>query len=279
VLKESLYMDTPSTTESLDIDKFTSSEMGAWSNAYLIKGEREAILFDVFMLKADTTNLVQAIKATGRKLTTVFVSHAHPDHFMGLEVICDAFDGVSVLSTPNVSKDIASDGPWIIKILQQKLGKDGPGRFVVPDVMTTGSLSLEGKELEVIEYPECESKHIATLYIPSLQAHLTSDIVYHHAHCYLQERHLESWIKRLDELEQFVAGRVTTLYPGHGEPGNPAVLIRATRTYLEDFAAALPEGNASALSETMLTKYPTHHAKQFLTVFSIPAYFPTKTPT
>ena len=271
-------MNQTTTTESLQIDKFTSSEVGAWSNAYLIKGDREAILFDVFMLKADTAKLVEAIKESGRKLTTVFVSHAHPDHFMGLEVVCDAFPGVSALSTANVADDIASDGPWISKILQQKLGKDGPGRFVVPEVMTTRSLVLEGKALEVMEYPECESKHIATLYIPSLKAHLTSDIIYHHAHCYLQERHLESWLKRLDELEVFVTGRVTTLYPGHGEPGDPAELIAGTRAYLMDFAAALPGGSARSLEEAMLAKYPTHHAKQFLSAFSVPAYFPTKTP-
>jgi glyoxylase-like metal-dependent hydrolase (beta-lactamase superfamily II) len=252
--------------------------MGAWSNAYLIKGEREAILFDVFMLKADTAKLVQSIRESGRKLTTVIVSHAHPDHFVGLEVVCDTFPGVSVLSTANVAEDIATDGPWIIKILQQKLGKDGPSRFLVPEVMRTGRLVVEGKELEVMEYPECESKHIATLYIPSLKALLTSDIIYHHAHCYLQERHLESWLERLGELEEFVTGRVTTLYPGHGEPGDPAQLIEGTRAYLRDFAAALPGGSAHSLEETMLTKYPAHHAKQFLSVFSIPAYFPTKTP-
>jgi glyoxylase-like metal-dependent hydrolase (beta-lactamase superfamily II) len=272
-------MNHASTAKSLEIDKFTSSEAGAWSNAYLIKGEREAILFDVFMLKADTAKLVEAIRDSGRRLTAVFVSHAHPDHFMGLEVVCDVFPGASVLSTENVAQDIASDGPWIIKILQQKLGKDGPSRFVVPDAIGTRSLVLEGKELEVIEYPECESKHIATLHIPSLKAHLTSDIIYHSAHCYLQERHLGSWLKRLDELEQFIPGRVTTLYPGHGEPGNPAELIEGTRTYLKDFAAALSGGSAHSLEETMLAKYPTHHAKQFLSVFSIPAYFPTKAPT
>jgi len=183
------------------------------------------------------------------------------------------------LSTENVAKDIASDGPWIVKILQQKLGKAGPGRFVVPEVMTASRIVLEGKELEVMEYPESESKHIATLYIPSLKAHLTSDIIYHHAHCYLQERHLEAWLKRLGELEQFIPGRVTTLYPGHGEPGNPGELIEGTRAYLQDFAAALPGGSAHTLEETMLAKYPTHHAKQFLSAFSIPAYFPTKTPT
>jgi len=272
-------MNQPSTTKSLEIEKFTSSEVGGWSNAYLIKAEREVVLFDVFMLKADAAKLVQAIKESDRKLTAVFVSHAHPDHFMGLEVVCDAFPGVSVLSTGNVAEDIAGDGPWITRILQQKLGKDGPGRFVVPEVMTTRSLVLEGKELEVMEYPECESKHIATLYIPSLKAHLCSDIVYKNAHCYLQEHHLESWLKRLDELEQFVTGRATTLYPGHGEPGDPAELIAGTRAYLKDFAAALPGGSAHSLEETMLAKYPAHHAKQFLSVFGVPAYFPTKTPT
>jgi hypothetical protein len=47
-----------------------------------------------------------------------------------------------------------------------------------------------------------------------------------------------------------------------------------TRTYLCDFRAALAAGSAEIVEARMRQKYPHHHAKQFLTVFSLPAYFP-----
>jgi glyoxylase-like metal-dependent hydrolase (beta-lactamase superfamily II) len=78
-------------TASLSIQPFTSSEPGAWSNSYLISGESEAILFDVFMLHSDATQIAEGIRKSGKTLKTVMISHAHPDHFMGLDVYHRAF--------------------------------------------------------------------------------------------------------------------------------------------------------------------------------------------
>jgi len=61
---------------SLSIQSFTSSEPGAWSNSYLITGESEAILFDVFMLHGDAKQITEGISKSGKTLKTVMVSHA-----------------------------------------------------------------------------------------------------------------------------------------------------------------------------------------------------------
>lgn len=80
-------------------------------------------------------------------------------------------------------------------------------------------------------------------------------------------------VRQVDELEEFGRSRVSTIYPGHGVAGGLS-LIEYTRAYLRDFAAAIQSGDAKTVEERILEKYPEHHAKQFLTVFSIPAYFP-----
>ena len=54
---------------SLSIRPFTSAEAGAWSNAYLISGATEAILFDVVMLRSDAVKLAELI--VQRKKTPV----------------------------------------------------------------------------------------------------------------------------------------------------------------------------------------------------------------
>ena len=106
-----------------------------------------------------------------------------------------------------------------------------------------------------------------------MKALLAADLVYHQAHLYLQERHLESWLDRLDELEKFAKGRVEVFYPGHGKPAGME-LIDQTRAYLRDFAEAARSNDARDAEQQMLTKYPNYRVKQFLTMFSIPAYFP-----
>jgi glyoxylase-like metal-dependent hydrolase (beta-lactamase superfamily II) len=261
-------------TASLSIQPFTSSEQGAWSNSYLISGRSEAILYDVFMLHSDAAQIVDAVTKSGKTLKTVMISHAHPDHFMGLDVIAEGFPHARIVSTRNVVADIQSDGPWMFSMLQDKLGPEGPKRLMIPEALREPALTVEGAKLDVVEFGEGESKHIAAVYLAELNVLLSADLVYNQAHLYLQERHLESWLARLDELKTFAQGRVTTIYPGHGKAAG-LELIDQTRAYLHDFADALKTGDPKAAEERMVARYPQHNVKQFLTAFSIPAYFPT----
>jgi glyoxylase-like metal-dependent hydrolase (beta-lactamase superfamily II) len=263
----------PVARASLSIQQFTSSEAGAWSNSYLISGRSEAVLFDVFQLRGDATRLAESIAGSGKTLTTVMVSHAHPDHFMGLDVITARFPDVEVVSTPSVVADIEADGPWMFSLLQQRLGSEGPTQLVVPRPLSEPALRIEGIVLDIVEFGEGESKHMACLHVPEQRALLAADIVYHQAHLYLRERHLESWLARLDELEAFARDRVTTIHPGHGAPAR-LELIAQTRDYLNDFASAVQTGDAGTAERQLLARYPNHHVTQFLTVFSLPAYFP-----
>jgi glyoxylase-like metal-dependent hydrolase (beta-lactamase superfamily II) len=261
------------TKAALSIQQFTSSEPGAWSNSYLIGGKSEAILFDVFMLRGDAKQIVDGIVKSGKTLTKVMISHAHPDHFMGLEVIADRFPEARIVSTQNVVADIKTDGPWMFSMLQGKLGPQGPTRLVVPEPLAEPVLIIEGTKLDVVEFGESESKHIASVYLPNERALLSADLVYNKAHLYLQERHLESWLARLDELEAFAKDRVDMIYPGHGAGGD-LTLIAQTRSYLHEFANAVRGGSAQTAQQQMLARYPDYHVRQFLTVFSIPSFFP-----
>ena len=258
----------------LSIQSFTSSEAGAWSNSYLISGESEAILFDVFMLRSDAKQIAEGIASSGKTLKSIMISHAHPDHFMGVEVIIDRFPQAQVVSTLSVAADIQQDGPWMVSLLQSKLGASGPTRLVVPQALSEPNLSIDGSRLEIVEFGEAESKHTGALYIPALKALLSADLVYNQAHLYLQERHLESWLTRLEELDAFVKDRVSAIYPGHGEAAG-LELIAQTRTYLHDFAEAVEIGDAKAAEKRLLEKYPNYHVRQFLSVFSLPTYFAT----
>jgi glyoxylase-like metal-dependent hydrolase (beta-lactamase superfamily II) len=263
---------------SLSIQPFTSSEAGAWSNSYLISGESEAVLFDVFQLHSEAAQLAEMIAQSGKTLKTVMISHAHPDHFMGLDAITERFPEAHVVSTPNVVADIRENGPWMFSLLQSKLGPEGPTRLVVPEALAEAALYIEGNKLDIVEFGEGESKHIACLYVPGVKALLSADMVYNNAHLYLQERRLESWLARLDELEVFARDRVSTIYPGHGAPADLTVISR-TRTYLSDFANAVKSGDAKTAEQRILAKYPDHHVRQFLTLFSLPAYFPPASST
>jgi glyoxylase-like metal-dependent hydrolase (beta-lactamase superfamily II) len=262
-------------TPAVAVQRFSASEPGAWSNSYLLSDGREALLVDVSQLRSDAQKLADAVSASRKRLTKVWISHAHPDHFLQLDLIVNRFPEVEVLTTPNVLDDLKADGPWMFDLLTGKLGPERPGRLVEPTAIEATSLTLGTLEIEVVEFGPGEAKHHACLVLAHPQAIVASDLIYNGAHLYLQEHNLEGWLARLGELEQLAADRgLRTIYPGHGPAGGLS-LIQGTREYLQAFARAVEAGNAVSARDAIMSQFPDHHVQQFLDVFSLPAYFPT----
>jgi glyoxylase-like metal-dependent hydrolase (beta-lactamase superfamily II) len=256
------------------VNRFSASEPGAWSNSYLLSDGEEALLVDVFQLRSDAKKLAESVDASGKQLTKVWISHAHPDHFLQLDLILDCFPEVEVLTTPNVLEDLKADGPWMFNLLKGKLGPEAPERLVEPTGIESNSLRLGALEVEIVEFGPGEAKHHACLVLADRHALVASDLIYNGAHLYLQEHNLEGWLARLGELEQLAARRgLRTIHPGHGSAGGLS-LVQGTREYLEAFASAIETGNVDSAREAILSRFPDHRVRQFLDVFSLPAYFP-----
>ena len=96
-----------------------------------------------------------------------------------------------------------------------------------------------------------------------------------HAHGFLSDGHSGVWLKKLDPLKSKLQGLgVTTVYPGHGEPGGLDVLDW-TKSYLETFRKAvrdLAEGREmltpeqkTELSRRMAVFLPENKLPQFVT--------------
>jgi glyoxylase-like metal-dependent hydrolase (beta-lactamase superfamily II) len=126
------------------VERFAASQPGAWSNSYLISDADDALLFDVFQLRSDARQLADTVEASGKRITKVWISHAHPDHFMQLDLIVDRFPDAEVLTTPNVLEDLRADGPWMFDLLEGKLGPEAAERLVEPTAIDGSILPLGG---------------------------------------------------------------------------------------------------------------------------------------
>lgn len=48
----------------------------------LVSGEREAILVDAQFGKSQAVQVVEKIRASGKQLTTIYISHGDPDYYL-----------------------------------------------------------------------------------------------------------------------------------------------------------------------------------------------------
>jgi len=77
----------------------------------LISGEREAILVDVQFSTREAAELVRMVQASGKRLTTIYISHGDPDFYFGLQTLKEAFPEARVLATAAPSNISAPPRP------------------------------------------------------------------------------------------------------------------------------------------------------------------------
>jgi glyoxylase-like metal-dependent hydrolase (beta-lactamase superfamily II) len=95
----------------LSLKVITSSPGSLNTNFTLIQGESQAVLVDVPFLRSDAYRLVADILDSGKTLTTIIVTHAHPDHYFTLDVLRDAFPNARAIAAPVVVADVWSGFP------------------------------------------------------------------------------------------------------------------------------------------------------------------------
>jgi glyoxylase-like metal-dependent hydrolase (beta-lactamase superfamily II) len=109
------------------------AKQGMWSpiSSTLIYGKRDAVLVDAFITVEQANALVDWVAASGKNLTTIYVTHGHGDHFFGIGALLDRFPNARTVGTPDVAK-----------LTRQQASPDFVGNFWsvwFPDQIRTGS--------------------------------------------------------------------------------------------------------------------------------------------
>src|SRR5215467_6981258 len=73
----------------------------AWdpTTSTLIFGGREAVLVDSLMTVREATALADWVELHERRLTTIYITHGHGDHYLGLSVVLDRFPDAPAVAT------------------------------------------------------------------------------------------------------------------------------------------------------------------------------------
>src|SRR5467141_3925085 len=80
----------------------TSPDDQFWTNSVIIEGEHEVMLVDAQLTKTSAEKVLQQIEETKKPLSTIYITHAHAEHFLGLEVFKEAYPGVRIIATSAV---------------------------------------------------------------------------------------------------------------------------------------------------------------------------------
>jgi glyoxylase-like metal-dependent hydrolase (beta-lactamase superfamily II) len=258
---------------------FTASQTGFLVNSTIVAGAQDAVLVDAQFSLADAHRLVAALLESKKNLTTIYITHFHPDHYFGLNVIKQAFPKAKIVTTAQSLAEIKKT--WKAKTKQwgPMYGQLVPATPVMPVALAGKSITLEGQTLEIRGPVQGDSPDNTYVWIPSTKTVIAGDIVFAGVHPWTAESNAESrkaWIKTLDELSALGPAMVVA---GHKDPKakDDASAIKQTRDYLETFDAAVASSKTSAeVQQKVKAKYGALQLDIILTIGADAAFPPAK---
>lgn len=250
---------------SLKTKVFLSSDKndGFGVTSTIIYGQHEAMLVDAQFTIANAHRLLADLIELNKQLKYIFLTHLHPDHYLGLEVIKQHYPEAKVIAYQKAAQDINDAYDFKIDYWGNTVLKsNGANIKYTIEMLEQDHIKLEDEIIEIPGLMCGDCVDIAPLWLPASRTLIASDLVFADCHVWLADMRtpalLERWIATLDKLEALGA---EVVIPGHSSAAltlHPSA-ISFTRQYMNDFFKQLERsGNAEQLIAAMDRIYPDY---------------------
>lgn len=245
-------------------EHFSRANGGDIANTGFIATPAGAVVIDTgASLRYGQAQRAAVRAATGRDAVQVYITHAHPDHFLGNQ----AYTDVPVQALRSTAERIARDGDTLAQNLYLLVGSAMAGTVVRPPTALTAPVLPKG---EVSQPPTVVVFGGRRLQLIALQGHsaadlavfdeatgtlFAGDLVFFERAPTTPDADIAPWLAALDRLAQLP---VRVLVPGHGPVVRGPEAIAQTRDYLLWVQSALREAAAHGLdmNEAMQLQAP-----------------------
>jgi glyoxylase-like metal-dependent hydrolase (beta-lactamase superfamily II) len=211
---------TANGTNSLATKVFYSDEDGFEVASVIVTGKKDAVLIDAQWTLSNAHRVISEILETGKNLTMIYLTHAHPDHYFGVGTIAEVFPKARVVAIPSEANIINKQFFGKIEIWESTIGSHNVCRKAVNvEALKEERFELEGQRLEIISKVMGDMRYNTMVWIPSIKTLYASDVLFNQAHpftCELTAEERKQWIKDVDKIEKMGAD---VIIPGHQKPG------------------------------------------------------------
>src|SRR5712664_3941412 len=226
--------------QGLSIKVFTSPDDQFWANSIIVEGNREVMLVDAQLTRTSAEKVLQEIKATKKPLSTIYITHEHADHFLGLEVFKEAYPTARILANSNVVDRIN-------KVYQEKIDKWkgilGPGATSHTVAITKyddSFIGFENSKIEILRNIQGDTDENTMLWLPGQKTLIAGDVLFNDMHVYTAETDMRARKRWLNSLEKIRELKPAFVIPGHSKVGAPIDATSAV-TFTEKYLLIFEE--------------------------------------
>jgi glyoxylase-like metal-dependent hydrolase (beta-lactamase superfamily II) len=264
VLGLALVVPLPSPAKdrpALSMKVFTSPDDQFWVNSTIIEGAREVMLVDAQLTRTSAEKVLQQIKDSRKRLSLIYLTHEHADHFLGLEVFRDAYPGARIIANSSVVDRINKVYPEKIRKWKEILGSGATSRVVAISKYDADFIEFENCRIEILKKLQGDTDENTMLWLPEQRALIAGDTVFNDMHVYTAETDSDARMNWSNTLKKIRELRPSVVIPGHSKVGAPldaTTAVDFTEKYLLVFEEELKKAKEpESLVKAMKDDFPS----------------------
>ncbi len=240
---------------------FTSPDDQFWVNSTIIEGAREVMLVDAQLTKTSAEKVLQQIKDTRKRLSLIYLTHEHADHFLGLEVFRDAYPGARIIANSAVVDRIIRVYPEKIEKWKEILGSGATSRIVAISRYDADFIEFENSRIEILKKFQGDTDENTMLWLPEQRTLIAGDTVFNDMHVYTAETDSNARMNWSNTLKKIRELKPSVVIPGHSKVGAPldaTTAVDFTEKYLLVFEEELKKAkDPESLVKAMKDDFPS----------------------
>ena len=246
------------------IHSYLSPADGLQVNTQMIEGPNAVVIFDGQLLLPYADEVASYVQTLGKPIDRIILSHAHTDHWGGLQVLTERFTDARVFALDGIADQVRARGPARLDGLRRTYGDIATTKVTVPtETITEGPQRIDGVTYDFRRFVDAESDLQLAALLPEQKVLMAFDLVFSpNQHAFTGANHFDQWLIVLESLKALQG--YDRIIIGHDTPVD-RFAIDSTMTYVKrakEIHAA--SADAKAYSENLKAAFPNLQMARFV---------------
>ena len=161
------------------IHSYLSPADGLQVNTQMIEGPNAVVIFDGQLLLPYADEVASYVQTLGKPVDRIILSHAHTDHWGGLQVLTERFPDARVFALDGIADQVRARGPARLDGLRRTYGDRAATKVTVPtETITEGLQRIDGVTYDFKRFVDAESDLQLAALLPEQKVLMAFDLVF-----------------------------------------------------------------------------------------------------
>ncbi|MFJ7072958.1 MBL fold metallo-hydrolase [Streptomyces sp. NPDC098781] len=225
----------------------------------LIYGREDAVLVEAPLLTDQAEQVGDWIEGHGKRLTHIFITHGHGDHWFTADLLAKRF-GAQVVASAGTIKQMHASVAGRAPVWDKAWPGQIPPTQVTADTVPDNRFALEGHDLFIVEVGHSDGDDTTVLHVPDLDLVVAGDVLYNGVHQYLGQSMgggRDAWRRAIETVEALDPRWIVAGHKDKARDDDATRLFAETRAYLDAADELLVEHDtALGFFDAMLERFP-----------------------